>query len=52
METEFLKHNCHKLIVTTEIAQDFYLKIGYTQESVLIKHWGNKDFYIFSKFLK
>lgn len=52
VEKEFIKYNCHKLIVTTEVAQSFYRKIGYTQEAILKKHWWNKDFYLFYKSLK
>jgi ribosomal protein S18 acetylase RimI-like enzyme len=50
-EKEFERRNCHKLLVTTEVAQDFYRKIGYKEEAVLKKHWWGKDFYYFSKLL-
>lgn len=52
MEQEFLKRNCHKLTVTTEVAWEFYRKIGYKQEAFLKNHWWGEDFYFFSKFLK
>lgn len=52
VEKEFIQKGCHKLIVTTEISGSFYRKIGYKKEGLLKNHWWNKDFYIFSKFLK
>lgn len=52
VEKELLKRNCHKLSVTTEIASEFYRKLGYIEEGVLKNHWWGKDFYTFSKVLK
>ncbi len=52
IEKEFVHFGCHKLIVTTEVAQAFYRKIGYLEEAVLKRHWWQKDFYLFYKFLK
>lgn len=51
-EKEFKQKGCHKLTVSTEIAQKFYKKMGYTLEGKLKNHWWGEDFYIFSKFLK
>lgn len=51
-EKESLQNGCHKISVTTEIARDFYKKIGYAEEGVLKKHWWEKDFYIFGKVLR
>lgn len=50
-EKRFKELGCHKLTVSTEIAQKFYLKVGYSQEGKLLKHWWEKDFYIFGKTL-
>jgi len=52
VEKEFLQKDCHKVVVTTEIASGFYRKIGYKKEGLLKNHWWGKDFYIFSKVLK
>ena len=52
VEKIFLQRGCHKLVVTSEIASDFYRKIGYKKEGLLKNHWWGKDFYIFSKVLK
>jgi len=52
VEKEFLQKDCHKLVVTTEIASGFYRKIGYKKEGLLKNHWWGKDFYIFSRVLK
>ena len=52
VEKDFLKRGCHKLVVTSEIASEFYRKIGYEREGLLKNHWWGKNFYIFSKVLK
>ena len=51
-ENDFLNRGCHKITLTTEVAPEFYRRIGYTEEGILRKHWWGKDFYIFSKALK
>lgn len=53
-ETEkiFRKMGAHKVMIATEIAPEFYKRMGYEQEGLLKKHWWGKDFYIFTKYLK
>ena len=46
---ELQKLGCHKITLTTEIASEFYKKLGYIEEGVLKKHWWEKDFTIMSK---
>ncbi len=50
-EEKFRQHNCHKSVVTTELAQKFYQKVGYAQEAILKKHWWGKDFFMYSKYI-
>lgn len=51
-ESYFITKGCHKLSVSTEIAQHFYQKIGYSAEGVFKQHSWGKDFYFFGKHLK
>lgn len=51
-EQIFKEKNSHKIMIATEIAPEFYKKMGYDQEGLLKKHWWGKDFYIFTKYLK
>ncbi len=48
-EAALEKFGCHKVALTTEIAPEFYKKLGYTVEGFLKKHWWKKDFTILSK---
>lgn len=45
-----LPANVHKMMVWTEIAGDYYQKLGWKKEAVLPNHWWGKEFVILAKY--
>ena len=50
-ENEVRLWNVPKIMLWTEIAAEYYHKIGWTEEAKLPDHWWGETFYVFSKYL-
>ena len=50
-EDEVRRRNVPKIMLWTEIAPDYYRKIGWVEEAFLPNHWWGQTFFIFAKYL-
>ena len=42
----------HKMMLWTEVAAEYYKKLGWIEEAVLPRHWWGQDFSVLAKYIK